>query len=175
MKWQQTLSSTNQNVLVSQMNHQKPWTTLMSVTSRCHWNIFPYPGHVLRARVILFWENWVALWLCLWSEVSNFLRWNKTSTCSCSWLLQELLSILRPFVREDTFLFFWCHDRNCHNGLKWYTAVEQNRFSIRTNTIIHGRFLFLGSSCEPLSPPLAISTNKHFPPPTLYKKTYNYL
>lgn len=106
MKWQQTLSSTNQNVLVSQMNHQKPWTTLMSVTSRCHWNIFPYPGHVLRARVILCWENWVALWLCLWSEVSNFLRWNKTSTCSCSWLLQELLSILRPFVREDTFLFF---------------------------------------------------------------------
>lgn len=73
-----------------------------------------------------------------------------------------------PFVVNTLSLFLLFYDRNCHHGLKWCTAVEQNRFSVHTNTIIHGRFLPWLILWSPFSPPFAISTNKHFPP-ALYK------
>lgn len=79
--------------------------------------------------------------------------WRRNKTCP----VQVYYSDFRP--SQWTLLFY---DRSCHCGLKWLTAVEQNRFSVHTNTIIHGRSLFPGSSCEPLLPPLAIFTNKHF-------------
>lgn len=100
---------------------------------------------------------------CLQRYKKSFLWFNqdRSEVSSSSILTSDLCS-------EHTFLF--CY-RNCHHGLKWHTTVEQNRFSVHTNTIIHGRSLFPGSSCEPLLPPLAISTNKHLFPRSVQNRS----
>lgn len=130
--------------------------------------LLKYPKKHLESRgklLLLHVIPWITRYrnVCLQRYKKSFLWFNqdRSEVSSFSILTSDLCS-------EHTFLF--CY-RNCHHGLKWHTTVEQNRFSVHTNTIIHGRSLFPGSSCEPLLPPLAISTNKHLFPRSVQNRS----